>query len=271
MKGLKSREPLLPIGEAPRTNKRTSMGKDRSDPGRPQNSKTGSSRLRTSFDLVLNLRRGLSMDSHKSIPTPNSAGRSRHRPTHSASSEGGFGSIGFSDKRKLHDEERGYPTTHFASLRRQLSPNSSSHDPSFFVATAPESSRIPPIPAGYKPKISPSKTVQAENEKRYPFAVPIYTPRGQIIRKWQLHPSRNRFTLRGHILTGGDSPWAFIVCFSVLCAISGLWFATTCQWWWSQEGVGGKVMVCIGGYLALLVFSSMLKTVGVLLFLHWPS
>ncbi|KAE9409477.1 zf-DHHC-domain-containing protein [Gymnopus androsaceus JB14] len=245
--GLKSREPLLPIGEAPRTNKRTSMGKDRSDPGRPQNSKTGSSRLRTSFDLVLNLRRGLSMDSHKSIPTPNPAGRSRHRPTHSASSEGGFGSIGFSDKRKLHDEERGYPTTHFASLRRQLSPNSSSHDPSFFVATAPESSRIPPD----------TGRIQTQN---IAFKDCSGRERETIIRKWQLHPSRNRFTLRGHILTGGDSPWAFIVCFSVLCAISGLWFATTCQWWWSQEGVGGKVMVCIGGYLALLVFSSMLKT-----------
>lgn len=255
MRGTKlGREPLLPIGERPRANKRNSLGRD-GFTTRPQNSKTGSNRLRTSLDVVLNLRRGLSIDSHKSNSSPNPAG---HRQTHSISSEGGFGSIG--DKR-IHDAERGIPTTtHFTSLRRHHS-LSSSHDPSLFVASTPDTSRTAPIPAGYKPKLSRSKSIQVENEKQYPFAVPMYTPHGQIIRRWQLHPSRNRFTLRGHILTGGDSPWAFIVTFAVACAISGLWFATTCQWWWSQEGVGGKVLVCIGGYLSLLVFSNMLKAV----------
>jgi len=214
-----------------------SMGRERSDSSVRPVPKSGSSRrLRNSVDLVLNLRRGLSIDS-------------RHSSSHRQTSSEGFGSTGFSDKRRLHDEERGFPVTHFASLRRHIS-NSSSHGPSSFATTTP---RSPPIPAGYKPR--------SLNDKQYSFAVPMQTPRGAIIRKWQLHPSRNRFFAKGHILTGGDTPWAFIVCFSVLCAISGVWFATTCQWWWHQEGAGGKVMVCIGGYLTLIVFSSMLKTV----------
>ncbi|KAJ3993590.1 DHHC palmitoyltransferase-domain-containing protein [Lentinula boryana] len=254
-KGIKqSREPLLPIGEGPRVVIRTSMVKDRSDSNhavKPQlpHSRSG---LRTSLDLVLNLRRGLSIDSHKSASTPSPAAQSHRRNAHSTSSEG-FGSIG--GKRKLHDVERGYPTTHFASLKRHSI--ASSHDPSSF-ATTQKTSGSAPIPAGYKPRLRNAQS--SDEKKQYIFAVPMYTPRGQIIRKWQLHPSRNNFYLRGHILTGGDSPWAFIVSFAVLCAIAGLWFGTTCQWWWLQEGAGGKVMVCIGGYLASIVISSMLKT-----------
>ncbi|KAH7873560.1 DHHC palmitoyltransferase-domain-containing protein [Lentinula edodes] len=258
MKGVKqSREPLLPFGEGPPVDIRTSMAKDRSDTNytvKPQlpHSRIG---LRTSLDLVFNLRRGLSIDSHKSTSTPSPAAQSHRRQVHSVSSEGGFGSIG--DKRKLHDEERGYPTTHFASLRRQHS-IASSHDPSSFATTSkfPQSA---PIPTGYKP--TGSKNGQSSDEKtQFLFAVPMYTPHGKIIRKWQLHPSRNKFFLNGRMLTGGDSPWAFIASFSVLCAIAGIWFGTTCRWWWLQEGAGGKVLVCVAGYLTLIVITSMLKT-----------
>ncbi|KAJ3757281.1 DHHC palmitoyltransferase-domain-containing protein [Lentinula raphanica] len=254
----KSREPLLLTGEGPRVVISTSAGKDRSDShhiARPQipHSRSG---LRTSLDLVLNLRRGLSIDSHKSTSTPSPATQSHRRNAHSTSSEGGFSSL--NDKRRIHDVERGYPTTtHFSSLKRHSI--ASSHEPSSFTTTTPKF--LPPIPmsAGYKP--TPSKKAQySEEKKHHIFAVPMYTPRGQVIRKWQLHPSRNKFFLRGHVLTGGDSPWAFIVSFAVLCAVAGLWFGSTCQWWWLQEGAGGKVMVCIGGYLALIVISSMLKT-----------
>ncbi|KAF5389846.1 hypothetical protein D9757_003654 [Collybiopsis confluens] len=250
MKGLKqSRDPLLTVGETP-----TITGKDRSDiarSNRPQHSRK-SSRLRTSLDMVFNIRRGASIDSATAAPP---SGRFRHKPGHSASSEG-FGSIGFHDKRKLHDEERGYSTTHFSSLRRHHSTNSS-RNPSSLVSTR-YPSRAPAIPAGYKPPHSEAVRTSSGNDRL--FAEPMYAPRGQIIRRWQLHPSRNRFFFKGHVLTGGDSPWAFIVCFSVVCAITGLWFGTTCQWWWFHEGAGGKVMVCLGGYLSLIVISCMLKT-----------
>ncbi|KIK57625.1 hypothetical protein GYMLUDRAFT_246626 [Collybiopsis luxurians FD-317 M1] len=245
-----SRDPLLPIGENPRAG--ISIGREHSDSThttRPQHSRRPS-RLRTSLDLVFNIRRGLSIDSQKSHTAASASGR--HKPEPSASSDG-FGSIGFSGKRRLHDEEQGYSSTHFASLRRHHS--ASSH---ISFASTRNRVRAPSFPAGYKPprlKVAPTLS-----EKQYPFAVPIFTPRGQVVRRWRLHPSRNRFFLDGRILTGGDSPWAFIVTFSVLCAISGLWFGTTCQWWWFQKGVGGKVMVCIGGYLALIALSSMMKT-----------
>jgi palmitoyltransferase ZDHHC9/14/18 len=65
------------------------------------------------------------------------------------------------------------------------------------------------------------------------------------------------------LLMGGDSPWAFVGSLTLMLGLAGLWFATTCVFWWRREGPGGKVVVILGGYLAALVISSMLTTVGV--------
>jgi palmitoyltransferase ZDHHC9/14/18 len=80
---------------------------------------------------------------------------------------------------------------------------------------------------------------------------------GRLLRRYERHPSRNRFFLRGHLLTGGDSPWAFAICFSIVLGITGFWFGSTCVWWWHNES---PAVAAVGAYLALIVISSMLAT-----------
>jgi len=36
---------------------------------------------------------------------------------------------------------------------------------------------------------------------------------GKLVRNYEQHPSRNRFFFGGRLLTGGDSPWAFVASF----------------------------------------------------------
>ena len=79
------------------------------------------------------------------------------------------------------------------------------------------------------------------------------------MRKYQLHPSRNRFFLGGRILTGGDSPWAFIASLILVLVVSGLYFGTTCVWWWTNES---PAVAAVGAYMCLLTISSMLATVS---------
>ncbi|KAF8212081.1 DHHC palmitoyltransferase-domain-containing protein [Mycena galopus ATCC 62051] len=55
------------------------------------------------------------------------------------------------------------------------------------------------------------------------------------LRNYQLHPSRNRFFFHGRIMTGGDSPWAFIGSLTFLLSIAGVWFGTTAVWWWNNK------------------------------------
>ena len=79
------------------------------------------------------------------------------------------------------------------------------------------------------------------------------------MRKYQLHPSRNRFFLGGRILTGGDSPWAFIASLILVLVVSGLYFGTTCVWWWQNES---PAVAALGAYMCLLTISSMFATVS---------
>ncbi|KAK7054696.1 Eukaryotic peptide chain release factor GTP-binding subunit [Paramarasmius palmivorus] len=109
-----------------------------------------------------------------------------------------------------------------------------------------------------------ARTRQIEMQRR-PAAhaslatVPMVDPKtNKPMRNYQLHPSRNRFFFGGRLLTGGDSPWAFIFCFTIMLVIAGLWFGATCPWWWRNEGPGGKVLVIIGAYIAAIVITSML-------------
>jgi len=59
---------------------------------------------------------------------------------------------------------------------------------------------------------------------------------GRLARRYELHPSRNRFYFGGRIMVGGDTPWAFITTLCLFCGLSGLWFATTGMWWWREAG-----------------------------------
>ncbi|KAJ3493869.1 hypothetical protein NMY22_g20151 [Coprinellus aureogranulatus] len=50
---------------------------------------------------------------------------------------------------------------------------------------------------------------------------------GKLVKRYELHPSRNGFFFGGRVMTGGDSPWAFIMCLCLVFGIAGLWFSTT--------------------------------------------
>ncbi|KAH7926633.1 hypothetical protein BV22DRAFT_1127990 [Leucogyrophana mollusca] len=76
-------------------------------------------------------------------------------------------------------------------------------------------------------------------------------------RRFQRYPSRNRFFCGGRLLTGGDSPWAFIASVVVVLSITGVWFGTTCVWWWRNES---PAVAAVGAYMCLLTVSCMFTT-----------
>jgi palmitoyltransferase ZDHHC9/14/18 len=255
-----SREPLLPIN----THRPTS--RDRTDPNPPlsprkQRAGTTGRAVRTSFDRMLGLSRGMSLDSlrRKSLnstrdTSPPLTGR---RATFESS--------------RLPDEERGEAT----GSVYPLSPYKPSHSHSDFLHSShhhpsPTPSSVSPSPV---PSFIPTSPPDALPLAYTPLRKPGHKKPGRYIRRYELHPSRNRFIFGGLLLTGGDSPWAFVGSFMLLLGLAGVWFSTTCVFWWRREGPGGKVMVILGAYLAALVASSMLATVGLIsLFLvSWKS
>ncbi|KAG1756430.1 DHHC palmitoyltransferase-domain-containing protein [Suillus paluster] len=76
-------------------------------------------------------------------------------------------------------------------------------------------------------------------------------------RIYQRHPSQNRFFCGGRLLTGGDSPWAFIASLTLVFGLSGVWFGTTCVWYWHNES---PAVAAVGAYMSLLTASCMLTT-----------
>ena len=88
--------------------------------------------------------------------------------------------------------------------------------------------------------------------------VPRIDANKKPIRKWTLHPSKNRFFLNGRFLTGGDSLWAFAASLAVVFTITGVYFGTTAVWWWNNETI---IVPIVAAYMTLLTISSMLATV----------
>lgn len=76
-------------------------------------------------------------------------------------------------------------------------------------------------------------------------------------RVYQRHPSNNRFFCSGRLLTGGDSPWAFIASVTLVLGLSGVWFGTTCVWYWHNAS---PAVAAAGAYMTLLTASCMLTT-----------
>lgn len=74
---------------------------------------------------------------------------------------------------------------------------------------------------------------------------------------WEEHPSRNTFFLGGRLLTGGDSPLAFLFSISVVFAIGGVWFGTTAVWWWKYKS---PAVAAVGAYMCLVTIASMFAT-----------
>ena len=88
--------------------------------------------------------------------------------------------------------------------------------------------------------------------------VPMTDANKKPIRKWTLHPSKNRFFMNGRFLTGGDSLWAFIASLAVVFTIVGVYFGTTAVWWWNNETI---IVPIVAAYMTLITISSMLATV----------
>jgi palmitoyltransferase ZDHHC9/14/18 len=257
-----SREPLLPVSTGRSSNTHhpsisPTLRDHNNDailptPRKYKTSTTGRA-VRTSFDRMLGLSRGMSLDSLR---------RKSFNSTRDTSPPPTARSATFESSR-LPDEERGEATG--PSNVYPLSPYKPSHSPSDFLHSPHHPS---PTPSSASPSPVPS-FIPTPPPDTLPLA---HTPLrklghnkkpGRYIRRYELHPSRNRFVFGGRLLTGGDSPWAFVGSFTLLLGLAGVWFSTTCVYWWQKEGPGGKVMVVLGGYLAALVISSMLTTVGV--------
>lgn len=201
---------------------------------------SGGSIMKTSIDRVFSLRRGLSIDSIRRstqetegrlTPVKDGMAYNLRHSTHFRRS-----SASPSTPRHKHTSGHYQGTvkrhSHSLSVSRHT-PISPSPDPSFIS----------------QPPDSPTSLSQ----------VPVKDPKtGRVVRRYEQHPSRNRFFFRGHLLTGGDSPWAFMICFAIVLGLSGVWFATTCVWWWHNES---PAVAVVGAYMALLAISSMLATV----------
>ena len=215
-----SREPLLPGASL----SRHSMSRD------PPLSPTRL--MRSSFDRVLTISRGLSFDSVR---------KSSSRELHKLDDEESQNQQQQPPRKRNNNHQRDSVRSSVLSLApasaASLSVSSHSpepHSPSF-NPTPPV--RFPPLSA--KPHIEPST--------KRPY------------RRWQFHPSRNRFFFNGRILTGGDTPWAFAASFALLLSIAGCWFASSGIWWWLHVSPAVTILTA---YLTLLTISTMLTTVS---------
>ncbi|KAF9558017.1 hypothetical protein CPC08DRAFT_743462 [Agrocybe pediades] len=187
----------------------------------PLNSSASASRLvRNSIDRVFSISRGLSFDSIRR----SSIGRT---PPVDA----------FDAKISDDDSPMHYKRFNGQSLDVRHSAVHSARSPS------PNPSFIP-TPPNRNPPLS---------------AIPVTDPQtGKVVRRYQNSQSRNRFLLGGRLLTGGDTPWAFIASLALLLTIAGLWFGTTAVWWWHNVS---PAVAAVGVYMTLLTITTMLATV----------
>ncbi|KAL9715389.1 Eukaryotic peptide chain release factor GTP-binding subunit [Leucoagaricus gongylophorus] len=218
-----SREPLLPTTTRPNATGRLSGTRDCSGTA---SSCAARNKVRTSFDRFLGLSRGLSFESLRKTQND--------RPVFIE------GRATFESKRREDLSGYDYPIHHKRTsssganiaVDRRHSSDSHSPDPSFN-----------PRPPDRWPLLSAVPILNPETKKQY--------------RNHQLHPSNNKFFLGGHLLTGGDSPWALVSSFLLVLTIAGVWFGTTCVWWWQNQS---PTVAAVGIYMALLVISTMLAT-----------
>lgn len=90
---------------------------------------------------------------------------------------------------------------------------------------------------------------------------PLLDKSGKPLKRYNVHPSRNRFFLKGRLLTGGDSVWPFILSLFILFGLAGTWNGTTAVWWWHNES---PAVTIIGAYLCLLTMVNMGVTVSLM-------
>jgi palmitoyltransferase ZDHHC9/14/18 len=226
-----SREPLLPLAGVARSRSGSSIT-HRSKPSLARNvveknaaNAGAATRMRDSFERF---RKGLSLESvRRSLSASASASTSPVTPDLPSARSTNNGPTAFEAKEeeyKVLTESGDVPL----GLRHQSS--------AAFVPYPPSNS---PYPLSSVP-------VRHEKSHRY-------------VRNYERMYSSNRWFMRGRLLMGGDKPWAFIASFMLTLAITGVWFGTTCVWWWHNKS---PAVALVGAYLCLLTISLMLSTVG---------
>jgi palmitoyltransferase ZDHHC9/14/18 len=223
-----SREPLLPLGGLIRS-RSGSLATHWSKRSLARNvveknatSASATARMRDSFERF---RKGLSVESvRKSLSNSGSARQSPvlANPPSARSEPTAL------ETKEQSDEEYKASGVSPVHLRHQSSAT--------FIPYPPAKSEYPPS----------SVPVKHEKSARY-------------VRNHERISSANRWFLQGRLLVGGDKPWAFIGSLIVLFGISGVWFGTTCVWWWQHKS---PAVASIGAYMCLLTISLMLSTVG---------
>ncbi|KIL00902.1 hypothetical protein PAXRUDRAFT_821095 [Paxillus rubicundulus Ve08.2h10] len=215
-----SREPLLPLSNKPSATT-GAVPLRPSLPRNPSQKSSSGNRVRSSVDRVF---RGISFDSIR-----DKSNGSLHTSRLSSTEE------------QSHDGARPVDDVPFSSLPMPRKPMAHPlvQIPSSRLTSSPTPNHVfIPEPPNTIPSLS---------------AMPLKPQK----RNYQLHPSRNRFFCGGRLLTGGDSPWAFIASLTLVCGISGVWFSTTCVWWWQNES---PAVAAVGAYMCLLTVSCMLTT-----------
>ena len=234
-----SREPLLPIGGRPLITINTAASANSPTCSRGLSERSPASaipeklspttppagpvrRVRDSFDRVFG--RGVSLDSvRRSIASAATPPEGHRTFDGKAADDDPIFSLS-------HHHKLSSSATPFHGLNTSVSQLPIEHS---FISTPPE--HRPPL-----------------------YAVPVKSPSGRLARNYETHPSRNKFFGRGRFLTGGDSPLAFICSLGLVLGITGVWFGTTCVWWWMNES---PAVAGVGAYLCLITISTMLTTV----------
>lgn len=220
-----SREPLLPL-----SNKHivASASAPSHMPTHLDFKTPGGNRMRNSFERVF---RGLSFDSMRK--SPSSPGHTSPRLSSAEEHPLSFPPSGAVDdlSPRLYS-------------RRKLS-----HSPPLIQIASSDSRSFSPTPNHVFISVPPDTVTPLS-------AMPVVPPQ----KNYQRHPSRNRFFCDGRMLTGGDSPWAFIASLTLVFGLSGVWFGTTCVWYWHNES---PAVAAVGAYMCLLTISSMLTTVRI--------
>lgn len=218
-----SREPLLPLN----SKHVASVSSPSHIPMPLDHSKTTSAnRMRNSFERVF---RGLSLDGIRK--SPSSPGHTLPRLSSTEEHPLSFPHSGAVDdlSPQLYSRRK---LSHSLPLIQIASSGSRSFSPTpnhVFISSPPDT--ITPL-----------------------SAMPVVPPQWNF----QRHQSRNRFFCGGRMLTGGDSPWAFVASLTLVCGLSGVWFGTTCVWYWHNES---PAVAAVGAYMCLLTVSCMLTTV----------
>lgn len=242
-----SRDPLLPIGRGRRSTVTSRPSISVTSPyGKSETNISTPSRMRGSFEKLF--KRGLSFEAGRKAaqgsavdleaasvdPAANCIPRSRQTSPVTPTAAGRM-----TFDLTVRDDE------HVPTAASHISHYKSSEDAPRASSTSLQELSFNPVPPDTRP---------------LPMETPNIDPEtGKVLHNWQLHPSQNRFFFGGRLLTGGDSPWAFIFSLTLVLGLSGVWFGTTCVWWWLNES---PAVAAVGAYMCLLTISSMGATVS---------